>query len=495
MERHHICSRLDEIFYSWKIGVLNESMKGIGLRGVFFWFVFFVASPVVISAKPPSLAVLKRDLARHFLDAGAHMKFAKALLERGMKPSAFSVLEYARTVVFSKKKREFREAHRKVFLDEEQFDNSKKAEKKILAMLGKARKNPKLLLKLADIYISRREWREAEKWLRKLLVVTPLDYSVVEALKEVLYREGRKEEGDDLLRTWFSSHPRAPEALVYKARKLPRGSLGQVSILEKALAQYPKNGWVAFYLGCAVQGKEPSRAEKLFLSAADLEKKEPYLQGWAGRFLLKARKKPGLALKYYYRAYFLNPDFYDTEFAEYRIKRLEDALAREWVQEKKALGWDLGKMVEVGDAFKIVAAAADAWKGMDGKGPGARDVEIAGRLLGHEAPMVQITAVQALCQWNSELVKSEVRKLLKEKDPFRKSLALLPALKWLGKEGLQIGRKRLRSMWDLFWYDAMTGLAELGGKEGSKILEEHMKKENRPFVLDLWKRISSKLKK
>ncbi len=454
---------------------------------------FAIVSFSVGFAAPPSLKVLEKNLARKFMDPRAHMRFAKALVAHGREVSAFSVLEYARRVVFSRKRKAFRWAHREVFFDEEPFDNSPEAERRLFAKLKKKPRDPKLLFKIADIYISRKEWEEAEAWLKKLIEIDPEEsLGSVRALREVLSRQGRKEEGDAVLERWMAAHKDSADAMIYRAKKLPRDSPLRVKLLEEALAKHPGNGWVHFYLAMAVQGKDPGRAEKLYTKAAELEPKEPAIQGWTGRFLLRARKKPDKALKYYYKAYFLDPDFYDTEYAEYRVRKLARDQAARWVRKKKADGWSLERMVEEGNAFQVVEAVVDAWQGKVPEDPKPGEVDLMARLLGHDAPMVQVMAVQAFLRWDGELAREKVKVLLKDKDPFRKSLALLPAIKHLGKEGLTAAGKRLRSKWDLFWYDALTGLAQLGGPEGRKILEEHMKVEKRPAVLELWQRISRK---
>ena len=454
---------------------------------------FAIVSFSVGFAGPPSLKVLRKNLARKFMDPRAHMRFAKALVAHGREASAFSVMEYARRVVFSRKRKAFRWAHREVFFEEEPFDNSPEAERRLFAKLKKKPRDPKLLFKIADIYISRKEWEEAEAWLKKLIEIDPKEsLGSVRALREVLSRQGRKEEGDAVLERWMAAHKDSADAMIYRAKKLPRDSPLRVKLLEEALAKHPGNGWVHFYLAMAVQGKDPDRAEKLYTKAAELEPKEPAIQGWSGRFLLRARKKPDKALKYYYKAYFLDPDFYDTEYAEYRVRKLARAQAARWVRKKKADGWSLERMVEEGNAFQVLVAVTDAWKRKVPEDPKPGEVDLMARLLGHDAPMVQVMAVQAFLRWDGDLARKKVKELLKDKDPFRKSLALLPAIKHLGEEGLTAAGKRLRSKWDLFWYDALTGLAQLGGTEGRKILEEHMKEEKRPVVLDLWKRASRK---
>ncbi len=96
---------------------------------VSIWLVFSLLPNFGYGGIPPSFGTLKRDLARKFMDPRAPMRFAKALVARGREASAFSVLEYARRVVFSREKRAFREAHQEVFLNEEPFDNGHAAER------------------------------------------------------------------------------------------------------------------------------------------------------------------------------------------------------------------------------------------------------------------------------------------------------------------------------------------------------------------------------
>jgi tetratricopeptide (TPR) repeat protein len=85
---------------------------------------------------------------------------------------------------------------------------------------------------------------------------------------------------------------------------------------------HPQDGELAFHLAAEVQeGGDLPGAEALFLRAASLAKDNATIQAWTGRFFLKAESKPKEALEYYYRAYFLNPDYYETEFVESRIAR------------------------------------------------------------------------------------------------------------------------------------------------------------------------------
>ena len=66
-----------------------------------------------------------------------------------------------------------------------------------------------------------------------------------------------------------------------------------------------------------------AEAEKSFVEAANLAPNSAEFQAWVGRFFYKQPKPdPARALKYYYKAYFLFPDVYETEFGESRIHEI-----------------------------------------------------------------------------------------------------------------------------------------------------------------------------
>lgn len=65
------------------------------------------------------------------------------------------------------------------------------------------------------------------------------------------------------------------------------------------------------------------------MRAAGLARESATVQAWTGRFFLKAESKPKEALDYFFRAYFLDPNCYETELVESRIARLaRDELAK-----------------------------------------------------------------------------------------------------------------------------------------------------------------------
>jgi tetratricopeptide (TPR) repeat protein len=92
--------------------------------------------------------------------------------------------------------------------------------------------------------------------------------------------------------------------------------------LEAIVKAHPDDGEVLFFLAAEVQeANDLPLAEQLFTRAAELARANGAVQAWTGRFFLKAVSKPDRALDYYYRAYFLDPDYYETEFVEARIAR------------------------------------------------------------------------------------------------------------------------------------------------------------------------------
>ena len=96
------------------------------------------------------------------------------------------------------------------------------------------------------------------------------------------------------------------------------------------MKDHPGDGELAFHLAAEVNASgDRAAAEPIFVRAAALAPKSATVQACTGRFFLKAASKPMEALDSYFRAYFLDPDYYETEYVESRIARLaRDELAR-----------------------------------------------------------------------------------------------------------------------------------------------------------------------
>jgi tetratricopeptide (TPR) repeat protein len=93
--------------------------------------------------------------------------------------------------------------------------------------------------------------------------------------------------------------------------------------IDAALATYPEDAFLHYHrAGILSASGDHAAAAKAYVRAAELDPKSAVIQGWTARFFLKQAKDPERALEYYLNAYFLDPHFYDTEYAEGRIRTL-----------------------------------------------------------------------------------------------------------------------------------------------------------------------------
>ncbi|HZS42314.1 MAG TPA: hypothetical protein VFF06_36035 [Polyangia bacterium] len=116
--------------------------------------------------------------------------------------------------------------------------------------------------------------------------------------------------------------PQRPAAALLAALPEAHGPARRQALEAAAQAQ-PNDGEILFLLAAEVQeAPDLARAEALFVRAAELARANAMVQAWTARFFLKAVSKPRQALDYYYRAYFLDPDYYETEFVEARLARM-----------------------------------------------------------------------------------------------------------------------------------------------------------------------------
>jgi predicted Zn-dependent protease len=97
-----------------------------------------------------------------------------------------------------------------VFVKREPFDNSKEAEAELLKQHKADPKSTTVMVKLADIYISRDDWAEAKEYLNKVIELKPDDFGNVAALAEALRREGKTKDAIANERGQGTRHPSLP---------------------------------------------------------------------------------------------------------------------------------------------------------------------------------------------------------------------------------------------------------------------------------------------
>src|SRR5205085_6523709 len=91
-------------------------------------------------------------------------------------------------------------------------------------------------------------------------------------------------------------------------------------LLEVAIKKHPKEGEFLFNMGTILQDENKLKeAEEHLVKAAGLAKDSAHIQGWTARFFLKVKEDGASSLHYYLNAYFIDPHFRDSEYAEERI--------------------------------------------------------------------------------------------------------------------------------------------------------------------------------
>jgi tetratricopeptide (TPR) repeat protein len=450
-------------------------------------FLGLLAAPAALRAQQPTLDSLRHELALHYLEPAPHMALAKYYHGRGNRLLAFYILEAARRTRFERP--QFDAAFRTAFLDRAPFDSSKKAEQALLKQHASDPTAAEVVVKLADIYVSREDWGKAKEFLRKAIKLRPDDFQNVAALAEVQGRAGDPKAAAKTVQDFLEKHPQSREAYQAKIEPLMRKDPEAArKLLREALNRFPKEGEFLFNLSVLLQndGKLKEAAES-FVKAAALAKDSPHVQGWVGRFFLKAKPDEKKALTYYLNAYFLDPHFYDTEYAEGRIRKLNYVFAAATFarlrKEKKGLEELLRDPNPVVAGLAVKALAEEYT-------PKYRKALL--EALGHDDPNVRWQATAALMKKAGPEFDADLKALLKDPELRKRGLAAYLAVKRWGQKGIAQVTPWLKEKAQLLRFDAISALLQEGGAEGRRIVLEHRPHETNPWLKKLLDSVAGK---
>jgi Tfp pilus assembly protein PilF len=428
-------------------------------------------------ADEPALDKLRTEHAKHYLDPDAHMALARYYHDNSNRIQAFLLLEYCRRRLFTRA--QFDEAFDRAFVKRDPFDNSKEAEAALLKKHAQEPKSPGIAVKLADIYISRDDWGRAKEYLTKAINLDPEDFTNVEALAEVLRRDKKPKEATKVVQDYLEKHPKSREAYRRKIDPLmKKDPAAATRLVTEALEKYPKEGPFLFNMGVLLQGdKKLKEAEEHFVKAAALAKDSAHIQGWTGRFFLKVREDEGKALDYYLSAYFLDPHFYDSEYAEQRIGKIALNLAQQKYATLKKRDPEKVSAILSDDHPMVVGLALD-----DMGKKWARDyAKPVAAMLSHDDEYVRAKALRALLANLDRSYDNDIKALLKDRDLRKKGMAGYLAVKLWDKEGLKEVEPWLKDDVQLLRYDAISALHQFGGAPGRALVTEHRKQEKHPW--------------
>jgi tetratricopeptide (TPR) repeat protein len=456
------------LILSWRAGPMRCRVAALALS---------LLLPLAVRAEEPPLQKLRQDLAEHYVQPEPHMALAHSYHAKGNRLQAFLLLEYARRSLFPRE--QFDEVFERAFLQAEPFDNSKAAEAALLKKLGRDPTAAKIAIKLADIYISREDWPRAKEYLGKVITLEPEDFSNVEALAEVLRREGKPKEAAQAVADYLTKHPRSREAYHRKLAPLMRtDAQAAKKLLTKAVAAFPQDGRFLFNQGVLLQNEDRLKeAEEHFVKAAALAKDSAHIQGWTGRFFLKVRPDEGKALHYYLSAYFLDPHFYDSEHAEQRIWKLSTGAAQKRYQGLVTAGKRPAEILR--DSNPLVVGMALDTMGKQWDRGYSQSVLAA---LGHDDEYVRAKALRALLAHVDRSFDKDLKGLLQDADLRKRGMAAYLAVNLWGEEGIKAVKPWLKAEVQLLRYDALSALLQHGGEEGRKLVRQHRRQEQHPWL-------------
>ena len=433
-----------------------------------------------VQSQGPSLSQLRAEYAMRFLEPAPHMALAKYFRDKGNRLQAFYILETARRGRFEED--EFNKAFALAFRGSKPPDYSQTAE---VALLNEHAREPHsidTIVKLADIYISRKDWSKAKEYISKAIRLQPEDFESTEALAEVLHREGKREEGDRLLREYAHKYPETLEGYRLRIAEVSEKEPDKAKpLLSEAIKKFPQEGGFVFYLGTIRQREGKLReAEDHFVRAAEMSPNSVHIQAWVGRFLYKVKKDDRRALDYYLNAYLLDPHAYETEFVESRIPKTNQVVAKADYEQQRKSGVPLTKILEdpnPGVVYNALEQMSAKWD--------PTYLKIFLDLMGHDDGGVRWYATQMIKEKVDRSFDETLRALLNDGDLRKRGLAAYIAVHLWKQESFSTMRDMLKEESQLLRFDAVSALIMEGGPEGRAIVFEHLPRESHPKLRKL----------
>lgn len=408
------------------------------------------------------------------------MALAKYFRDKGNRLQAFYILETARRGRFEED--EFNKAFALAFRGSTPPDYSPAAEAALLKEHARDPNTIDAIVKLADIYISREDWAHAKEYISRAIRLQPEDFGNIEALAEVLRREGKLDEADRLLQEYARSYPETLDGYRLRIAEVSEKQPDKAKpLLSEAIKKFPQEGSFVFDLGTISQREgKLQEAEDHFVRAAELSPDSVYIQAWVGRFFYKVKNDNRRALDYYLNAYLLDPHAYETEFVESRIPKTNAVVAKANYEQQLKSGVPLTKIIEDPNPDVVYSALEQ----MSAKWEPAY-LKILVDLMGHDDGGVRWYATQMINEKVDRSFDETLSALLKDQDLRKRGLAAYIAVHLWKQESFAIMRDMLKEESQILRFDAVSALFLEGGEEGRKIVLEHLSRESHPKLKKL----------
>lgn len=232
----------------------------------------------------------------------------------------------------------------------------------------------------------------------------------------------------------------------------------------------------AFFAGSKLvtEGKY-DEAEADFLKANKIYDRSFFINAWIGRFYYKTKSDSSRALPFYFKAYFLYPHAYETEYAESRIRAISIPDAENSFKASLNSGKTLPELAHSKNPLIVSLAIenmARSWK--------PEYVQVMREAMSNDDDLVRWSAFATLQKYAGASLDKIVDGMLSDTDMRKRGLAAYAIVERPGAAKFTILRKLLGDTAELVRFDAASALALKGGSEAKQILREHQPIEQQP---------------
>ena len=208
------------------------------------------------------------------------------------------------------------------------------------------------------------------------------------------------------------------------------------------------------------------------------------LEASVGSFFLRKGNDKTKALTHYLNTYFLDPHYYDWEYAGDRIRTLNLELATERFRQLREGGMPIARVVldrNPAVAHLAIAEMTGQWQ--------ASHVGPLLQVLGHDDPAVRFHATLALVDHVDERFDETLRSLLEHQDLRVRGLAGYIAVRRWKDKGVARVAAFLEHEADLLRFDAVSALLVDGGERGRALVRAHTAREKDTWLVEMLREI------
>ena len=436
-------------------------------------------APWCVYADDSPADAARKEYARRFLEPDAHLLLARQLVSEGKQEMAFCLMENARQRFGDDL---FNLAHLKAFSRPEPIDAGEASEKRLLESLAKKPDDLETVARLADVYLVRGEFDRAAQYAEKACKLAPDRFEYVERLNIINELRHRGEDAEKAFEDFVTRNPDSSMARAYQYYKTYQSDPAAAArLLDEAIEKDPNEGELLLYRAAELMKTDRlDDAENAYLKAAQLSPRSSRIQGSLGWFYLKKKENENKAIEYYLNAYFLDPHYYDGEFAEFRLSEMLNKRNRSQYQNLRSNTTDLAPLLRH-DSFTVVFQALrdvdQNWR------PEYLDSVVT--LLTYDYEGVRWRATQALMNNAGDDFDKRLHELLLDPDDYRRGCAAyIAAGRWKEKSFDEL-RRLLKDNSQLVQFDALSALMMTELPDAKNIAREELKDTKNQYLREM----------